>query len=430
MSDVEEDVPLGTLTRFQRMREELEQEKEGRKDLEAKILQLEGELEQLRAPPITGNENGNAPPVGEDPVGNEAQEGEELPHEAPQQEASAHDLTSAEKLPLAVHPLSEKGLHSLTDMYQAMGASQRLQGVTLTKPKSFSGAELTHDPYSLTHWYREVSCWVQGYALNDTQQVVLALQTLSGTARIMMDNIIMSDKNRVSHLPALYELLKETFQRRDPGPDAWKEFQRTRMHPVKEDVVKFLNRLLLLSFVVNMSTDPTCMKISECDIATKLRIGLPYSMSNKIEQHFQLLVELGRSPDMSPWGVCAAALKVEADERERAKATARNNKLPGTPTVRSTPVATVRAMPNSDPTSRRAATTPAGRVAKRFADLSKELQERIVRVQTELKDLPLGATLSPDQQKQCTANSLCLRCRRYGHDAKQCRHSSPMSPKN
>jgi len=422
---------LGTLTRFQRMREELEREKEGRKDLEARNSLLESELEQLRTLSLTGHGVVDAPPVGGDPVENEAQEEEEeLPHEAPPQEPSDQDLKPAEHVPLAVHPLSEKGLHSLTDMYQAMGASQRLQGVTLTKPKSFSGAELTHDPYSLTHWYREVSCWVQGYALNDTQQVVLALQTLSGTARIMMDNIIMGDKNRVSHLPALYDLLKETFQRRDPGPDAWKEFQRARMHPIKEDVVKFLNRLLLLSFVVNMSTDPTCMKISECDIATKLRVGLPYSMSNKIEQHFQLLVELGRAPDMSPWGVCAAALKVEAEERERAKAAARGNKLTGANTVRTTSTATIRAMPHSDPTSKRAATTPAGRIAKRFADLSKELQERIVRVQTDLKDLPLGATLSPDQQKQCTANSLCLRCRRYGHDAKQCRHSSPMSPKN
>lgn len=73
-----------------------------------------------------------------------------------------------------------------------------------------------------------------------------------------------------------------------------------------------MNRLLLLSFVINMSDDPTCPRVGEDDIATKLRIGLPYDIGDKVEQHMQLMVDLERKPDVSPWGIAAIALKVEA----------------------------------------------------------------------------------------------------------------------
>eukprot|EP00894_Picocystis_sp_ML_P000763 jgi/Pico_ML_1/51280/g2339.t1 len=66
-----------------------------------------------------------------------------------------------------------------------------------------------------------------------------------------------------------------------------------------------------------MSEDPTCPTVSESDIATKLRMGLPYNISNQLEQHMQLMVDVGSVPDISPWGIVATALKVEAQEREK-----------------------------------------------------------------------------------------------------------------
>eukprot|EP00963_Diacronema_lutheri_P006918 scaffold617_cov400-Pavlova_lutheri.AAC.2 len=129
----------------------------------------------------------------------------------------------------------------------------------------------------------------------------------------------MADRERVPNLPSLFSLLKETFQRRDPRPNAWKEFQRARLRQNRENVITYLNRLLLVSFLINMSNDPTCPRVGKDDIATKLRISLPYDISNKVEQHMQLMVDLERKPDVSPWGIAAIALKVEAQDREKAR---------------------------------------------------------------------------------------------------------------
>lgn len=271
---------------------------------------------------------------------------------------------------------------------------------------------------------------MQGYAKDPIQQVVLALQTLTGTARIMIDNIIMSDTSRVCDLMSLFKILKETFQRRDPGPDAWKEFQRARLRTNRENVIGFLNRLLLLSFVINMSEDPTCPTVSENDIATKLRIGLPYNISNHLEQHLQLMVDVGTVPDISPWGIAATALKVEAQEREKSRVASRQTRPADAKTVKAPTAGVVHAMPLSKPTEGVTRQPNGGRAAKRFRDLPQPLQKRIVDLQKELQELPLGATLTPEQQQRCISNSLCLRCRRYGHDARSCQQAKPMVPKN
>lgn len=151
---------------------------------------------------------------------NEEEEGEEIQVLLKPRTA---EETMAQK-PLATSPYTKHGLDSLTSMYQAMGASHKLQGVTLNKPKSFSGMEVTTESYALTHWYCEVSCWVQSYATQPTQQVVLALRTLTGTTRIMMESIIMADGNRVQDLSTLYVVLKDTFQRRTHAPTFGRNF--------------------------------------------------------------------------------------------------------------------------------------------------------------------------------------------------------------
>lgn len=402
MSDVEEEAPRGT-TRMQRLREELEHEQQARAALVQQVGQLESQLREMATEVSTEKEE--------------------------TQDKSTAD-TNEEPLLTTVQPLNEEGLHSLTRLYQSMGESQRLQSISLSRPKNFSGMEVVEDPYALTHWYREVACWVQGYATDPLQQVVLALQTLTGTARIIIDNIIMSDAKKVQDLMSLFHLLKETFQRRDPGPDAWKEFQRARLRINKENVVSFLNRLLLLSFVINMSEDPTCPSVNEGDIATKLRVGLPYQISNQMEQHMQLMVDLGRTPDVSPWGIAATALKIEAQEREKARVTARVVRTPESRVSKAQTVATVHALPQSNSAVNSRNNIRSGRATKRFSELSEFLQKRIVEVQKELQDLPLGATLTSEQQQRCRSNSLCLKCRRYGHDAVRCHHTSPMVPKN
>ncbi len=422
MDNAEEGSPMGTSTRMQRLREELLREQQARSSLADQVKELESQLQRMQAVSPTL---------------------EELPQEStgPSEDDVSRKDASKEKeaelseehealLPLAVQPLNEDGLQGLTKLYQSMGESQRLQGVSLARPSNFSGLEVVEDPYALTHWYREVSCWVQGYAKDPIQQVVLALQTLKGTARIMIDNIIMSDPSKISDLVSLFKILKETFQRRDPGPDAWKEFQRARLRPNRENVVGFLNRLLLLSFVINMSEDPTCPTVDEDDIATKLRIGLPYNIGNQLEQHMQLMVDIGNAPDISPWGIAATALKVEAQERERVRMATRPSRISETRASKTAPTGTVHALPQRRPAGDSVKQHSSGRAAKRFKDLSESNQKRIIELQRELQDLPLGAALTPEQQQRCASNSLCIRCRRYGHDARGCQQTRPMIPKN
>lgn len=418
MSDGEEENPLGTSTRMQRLREELIREQQARAMLAEHVHQLESQLRRQVNEATTFEDVSQDHKDGETDDVRSSEEDHPLPEE------------NNTLPPVIVQPLNEEGLQGLTKLYRSMGESQRLQGVSLARPSNFSGLEVVEDPYALTHWYREVSCWVQGYAKDPIQQVVLALQTLKGTARIMVDNIIMSDPQKVSDLMSLFKILKETFQRRDPGPDAWKEFQRARLRTNRENVIGFLNRLLLLSFVINMSEDPTCPTVSESDIATKLRVGLPYNISNQLEQHLQLMVDVGSVPDISPWGIAATALKVEAQERERSRATNRQTRPAETKANRTLPAAAVHALPQRSPTEDRPKWNASGRAAKRFRDLPEILQNRIVELQKELQDLPLGAKLTPDQQQRCTSNSLCIKCRRYGHDAKNCQQTKPMVPKN
>eukprot|EP00963_Diacronema_lutheri_P005215 scaffold398_cov356-Pavlova_lutheri.AAC.13 len=418
MSDGEEENPLGTATRMQRLREELTREQQARATLTEQVRLLESQLQRQRT---------QTTPF-EDVPQDTKEDGTE---DARSSEEDQPLLEEENALPpVVVQPLNEEGLQSLTKLYKSMGESQRLQGISLARPSNFSGLEVVEDLYALTHWYREVSCWVQGYAKDPIQQVVLALQTLKGTARIMVDNIIMSDPKRVSDLISLFKILKETFQRRDPGPDAWKEFQRARLRTNRENVIGFLNRLLLLSFVINMSEDPTCPTVSESDIATKLRMGLPYNISNQLEQHMQLMVDVGSVPDISPWGIAATALKVEAQEREKSWMTNRQPRLAENKANRTLITVAVHALPERSPTEDRPKWSTSGRAAKRFQDLPESLQKRIVELQKELQDLPLGGTLTPDQQQRCASNSLCIRCRRYGHDARNCQQTKPMIPKN
>lgn len=320
----------------------------------------------------------------------------------------------------------ERGLQELTSLYESLGDARSLQGVSLRRPKEFSGNELVGNPYALMHWYREVSCWSQCYAKDEAQQLVLALQTLGGTARILIDNTIMENKENIKNVHQLFQSLKDTFQRRDPGPDAWGEFHRARMR-VGETIIEFLNRLTTLSFVINMSTDPTCEHVGKSDIANRLRAGLPRDLSSALEKHLSLIVvDLKQDPPKGPWEMAATIMRLEKTierptrpptGRSWGHAERRSNDFP------KKVVTSVSAMPNTlgldNPTSKRR--------HKSYFDLTPEMQETVKAAQLSLQDKALGATLAAEEKAICLQNSLCMRCFRYGHDQRECKAKSTVN---
>eukprot|EP00963_Diacronema_lutheri_P012666 scaffold1905_cov372-Pavlova_lutheri.AAC.1 len=124
----------------------------------------------------------------------------------------------------------------------ALQDSKNISKVSLEKPDKFTGTELEDNPYALTYWYRDVLCWCQAYAFNrPMEQIVLAInQALGGTAKSMVQNLIMRDPAALNSVEDLYGYLRKTFQNQDPGPEAWREFHTARMKRT-ENVVQFLN---------------------------------------------------------------------------------------------------------------------------------------------------------------------------------------------
>eukprot|EP00963_Diacronema_lutheri_P006077 scaffold513_cov535-Pavlova_lutheri.AAC.1 len=220
---------------------------------------------------------------------------------------------------LAQQPLEEEGLPRLTSLYgSALQDSKNLQKVSLERPEKFSGTELEDNPYALSYWYRDVLCWCQAYAYDrPMEQLVLAInQTLAGTAKAMVQNLIMRDANSLRSVDDLFAYLKRTFQSHDPGPEAWREFHTTRMHRA-ENAIQFLNRLVQLSFVVNASYSPLCRTLTEDDIAARLQHGLPSSLQRALYKHLNHLIEVDKVPDMQPGSLAAVIFKLERDMHEQ-----------------------------------------------------------------------------------------------------------------
>eukprot|EP00963_Diacronema_lutheri_P005115 scaffold376_cov454-Pavlova_lutheri.AAC.7 len=116
--------------------------------------------------------------------------------------------------------------------------------------------------------------------------------------------------------------------------------------PCKESVISNFHRLMLVRFVINVSEDPTSVKVNEGDIATKLSIGIPNDISKKQEQHMQLMVDLGKQHDVSLKRIAASALKIDAEQRESCKRIARTSKFADLKVSLRLAVATVHAMPH------------------------------------------------------------------------------------
>lgn len=148
MSDAEEDPTMGPSTRMQRLREELLREQQTRNELADHVKELESQVQRLQTLAPRFEEVR----AGQEPCEEDSSQDPILEENQPSQDGG-EALT-----PLTVHPLNEEGLQGLTKLYQSMGESHRLQGVSLSRPANFSGLEVVEDPYALTHWYREVSC--------------------------------------------------------------------------------------------------------------------------------------------------------------------------------------------------------------------------------------------------------------------------------
>lgn len=400
-------------TRMGTLRRELEQERNERSSLLERITQLEAQLEALQTTPSEDEEV--QPP----------EEAEQTREEAPATQ------------PVALS--EEKGLPHLTSLYgTALQDSKNIQKVSLEKPAKFTGVELEDNPYALTYWFRDVLCWCQAYAYDrPKEQLVLAInQALDGTAKSMVQNLIMGDPEALTSVKDLYAYLKRTFQSQDPGPEAWREFHTTRMRK-SENALHFLNRLVQLSFVVNASSSPVCRALTEQDISARLQHGLPAYLQRALYKHLNHLIEVDKTPDMQPGNLAAIIFKMEREavdqsRKEGGPSERYKNPLPPDRTKyesRSRPskyVTSVAAAMPHQAKENNPANGSIQRQRKRFDDLSDEQKASITKVQTQLAHRPLGAKLSQEERNLCMSHGLCQRCRRYGHDHPTCRMASVM----
>ena len=413
-------------TRMSTLRRELEQEREERSSLETKAAELQHLIEELQAHKVEESEDEEEMVVEDGPEGG---------HLAEPKEPSLQEMT----------PSEQEGLPHLISLYgMALQDSKNIQKVSLEKPGKFTGTELEDSPYALTYWYRDVLCWCQAYAFNrPMEQLVLAInQALGGTAKAMVQNLIMRDPAALTSVEDLYGYLRKTFQNQDPGPEAWREFHTARMKRT-ENVLQFLNRLVQLSFVVNASSSPVCRTLTEHDISARLQHGLPGHLQRALYKHLDHLIDVDKAPDMEPGNLAAIIFKLEREVNETSRKDSRQpgdswklqskgmrngSNSHGFPSRSS--VATAAALPSSHPSNSRM-NGPAKRQRKRFDELDEDEQSSIVKVQTRLANKPLGAKLTQEEKDLCLAYALCLRCRRYGHDQAACKMASVMgAPKN
>ena len=414
-------------TRMGTLRRELEQERDQKRALEVKVAELQQLVEELQA--------SEAMEVGET-------DGEDGTHPI----EGVHQTEADAKALMDMVPSEREGLPHLISLYgTALQDSKNISKVSLERPDKFTGLELEENPYALTYWYRDVLCWCQAYAFNrPMEQLVLAInQALAGTAKAMVQNLIMRDPASLASVEDLYRYLRKTFQSQDPGPEAWREFHTARMKRT-ENVLQYLNRLVQLSFVVNASTSPVCRTLTEHDISARLQHGLPSYLQGALYKHLDHLVEVDKAPDMEPGNLAAIIFKLEREENDRSRkdtrqpsstwksqpTIGRNRELQRSFVPRTTP-AVAAALPSTKYGNGSNGGGMAKRQRKRFDDLDEDQKNSIVKVQTKLASKPLGAKLSPEEKDLCLAHALCLRCRRYGHDQAACKMASVMgAPKN
>jgi len=305
-----------------------------------------------------------------------------------------------------------------SDMYDTLRKSGAIKGIDMPTPTTFTGEELKKDPYALHRWYKEVSCWVKARVAKDIPQAAMALQTLGGTAKLAMENMEATTPGQLTSLEAIYQALLSVFQRCDPGPKAYDEFLRTRMR-TDETGVEFLNRLLSLSVVINSSKDPTVSHISDSELATRFRAGLPGWIVRQLREKHHLLVSLHQTPDVTSWGLAGTVMEIEQNSlqhQEKPKLAYNSHRGRTNAIVETRPSAGFHNGPR--------------RSSKRYQDLEEEDKAAITALQQELQPYALKEKLPLELFKRCRQLGVCETCHRYGHIRKHCKSQTTFSPKN
>eukprot|EP00963_Diacronema_lutheri_P000197 scaffold7_cov414-Pavlova_lutheri.AAC.21 len=80
-----------------------------------------------------------------------------------------------------------------------------------------------------------------------------------------------------------------------------------------ETPIKLLHRIRRPTFVINDSNDPQCVHIDVQTLAERFRMALKISTQRSINKHHELLIEFGKTPDLSLDGMAALAMKLDTD---------------------------------------------------------------------------------------------------------------------
>ena len=313
-------------------------------------------------------------------------------------------------------------------LYKELGERVSLARTSIKRPIEFSGDDCIENPYALTYWWDEVLCWVVSFTKDPGAQLVFAIDTLTGSAASMVRHRIKEDRDALRTIDDLYGLLKKAYQTRDPGPQALNEFRLARQR-INETPIQLLNRIRRLTFVINDSRDPQCFHIDGQTLAERFRMALKIPIQRSISRHHELLIELGKTPDLSVDGMAALAMKLDADYKSQQLLRSKREKLTDYPGQ----LASLPSKPNSKTTSSaKKEFEPSSRQRKPFRQLTKQQQVNIINAQKHLAANRPAVTdpLSAELQQLCMQNGLCQKCHSYGHDTTRCTASTIFKPKN
>eukprot|EP00963_Diacronema_lutheri_P014708 scaffold3767_cov515-Pavlova_lutheri.AAC.1 len=176
------------------------------------------------------------------------------------------------------------------ELYKELGQRVNLARTSIKRPIEFSGDDAVKNPYALTYWWDEVLCWVVSFTKDPGAQLVFAMDTLRGSAASLVRHRIKENRDALRKIDDLYQLLKQAYQTRGPGPHALNEFRLARQR-VDETPIQLLNRLRTLTFVINESKDPQCFHIDGQALAERFRMALKIPIQRNITKHHELLIE-------------------------------------------------------------------------------------------------------------------------------------------
>jgi hypothetical protein len=283
----------------------------------------------------------------------------------------------------------------------------------LQRPPDFCGNE--PQPYAFLQWWDKALRWARRVSNGvDAGATDWVKQLLLPPAQ---DLVLWHEREQGHEVTApeeLYEILRRNYQKRDPGPMALADFRAARQKET-ESPVEYLNRLRLLTFVINESKDPRCSRITDERLAEKLMTTLHEALKHQLLDHQEMLTSVGGIPDVSADGIATEAQRLS--QAHKLKQSSKG-------------IRAMSAVSRPDPRNSSAASQQ-GRRRKYFLNLdaSTRLKVEATQVQLAKERTNVDDPVSEAQKRLCHANGLCERCHRYGHDRKECRGKQVFVPK-